>query len=283
MGSCALGGRDEKRWSTSVAPKMYTRVPGETCLRETGRAPMKTGWAETDTGQPGQPNERARWVAKEYKTHARPELYASTPPLEALKVVLSETATGERGAEWRTSTLPARRRVFSLYCTPDAAQTSLEELVSTCQRAQIDEMQRVCNGARATTCTKLRGGRSAVYTQRSSRLISTKGTTSRERTLLNGAWRSRHRQPSGERSAVEFTSSRWISRKHHEIKTDQSDVRERSQRPRIGKSGIILRLHVLSSEWMIAAGRNDENKGESRCGRLADPDQARAGPTADGR
>ena len=42
------------------------------------------------------PNVRARWVAKEYKTHARPELYASTPPLEALKVVLSEIATGER-------------------------------------------------------------------------------------------------------------------------------------------------------------------------------------------
>ena len=40
---------------------------------------------------------RARWVAKEYKAHARPELYASTPPLEALKVVLSEMATGKRG------------------------------------------------------------------------------------------------------------------------------------------------------------------------------------------
>ena len=30
---------------------------------------------------------RARWVAKEYKTHARPELHASTPPLETLKEV----------------------------------------------------------------------------------------------------------------------------------------------------------------------------------------------------
>ena len=48
----------------------------------------------TDEGQ--KPDVRARWVAKEYKTHARPELYASTPPLEALKVVLSGIATGER-------------------------------------------------------------------------------------------------------------------------------------------------------------------------------------------
>ena len=40
--------------------KMYTRVSGEVCLRETGSAPIKTGWAETDKGQPGQPNVRAR-------------------------------------------------------------------------------------------------------------------------------------------------------------------------------------------------------------------------------
>ena len=74
--------------------KMYTRVTREVCPRETGRAPIKTGWAETDKGQPGEPRVRARWVAKEYKTHARPELYASTPPSEVLKVVLSEIATG---------------------------------------------------------------------------------------------------------------------------------------------------------------------------------------------
>ena len=46
--------------------------------------------------EPGKPNKRARWVAKEYKTHARPELCASTPPLEALKVVLSKIVTGKR-------------------------------------------------------------------------------------------------------------------------------------------------------------------------------------------
>ena len=67
------------------------------CPRGTEKAPVKTGWAHTDTGQPEKPNVRARWVAKEFKTHTRPELYASTLPLEALKVVLSEIATGKRG------------------------------------------------------------------------------------------------------------------------------------------------------------------------------------------
>ena len=51
---------------------------------------------ETDKGQPGKPNVRARWVAKEKKTHVRPEFFASAPPLEALKVVFSEFNTGNR-------------------------------------------------------------------------------------------------------------------------------------------------------------------------------------------
>ena len=79
--------------------KMCTKVSRETCLRATEKAPIKTGWVETDRSQSGKPNVRARWVTKEYKTHARPELYASTPPLLALKVVLSEVATGKRGVK----------------------------------------------------------------------------------------------------------------------------------------------------------------------------------------
>ena len=115
---------------------------------------------EIDKGQPGKPNVRARWVAKEHKTHARPLLYASTPPLEALNVVLSQVATGKRGgkvvaqADERRAYFdaPSRRRVFvelppedyqagdahmcgllqySLYGTRDAAQNWEEEIAST--------------------------------------------------------------------------------------------------------------------------------------------------------
>ena len=130
------------------------------CPRETETAPIKTGWVETDKGQPGKPNVCARWVAKEYKPHARPELHASTPTLEALKAVRSEIATGKCGGkvvalvDVRRAYLytPARRRVFvelpredyqasdehmcgllqySLYGTRDAAQNWDEELTST--------------------------------------------------------------------------------------------------------------------------------------------------------
>ena len=85
--------------------EMYTRVPREVCPRETENAPIKTRWAETDKGQPGKPKVRARWVAKEYKTHARPELCASSPPLESRKFVLSEIATGKRACGGCISTL----------------------------------------------------------------------------------------------------------------------------------------------------------------------------------
>ena len=110
--SCAP---EKRRSGVHVSPQDVHKGSRESCLPEIGRAPTKTGWAET-----GQPNVRARWVAKEYKTHARPELYASTPPLEALKVVLSETATGELGrkvvapVDVRRAYLyaPAHRRVF---------------------------------------------------------------------------------------------------------------------------------------------------------------------------
>ena len=144
--NCAVR-QDVKRWSTFVVTRCTQGVSRENCSRETGKATIKTGWAETDTGQPGKPNVRARWVAKEYKTHARPELHAPTPPLEALKVVLSEIATARRAYFYA----PARRRAFvellpvdyqagdehmcgllrySLYGTRDAAQNWEEELAT---------------------------------------------------------------------------------------------------------------------------------------------------------
>ena len=148
---------------------MYTRVS----LCGTERAPIKT--AETDKGQPGKPNVRATWVAKEYKTHARPRLYASTPPLEALNVELLEVATGKRG---RTVVAlvdvhlysPARRRVFvelppedyqagdehmcgllryNLYCTRHAAQNWEEDLESKLRDLKL---------TRRTACPCVRQG-----------------------------------------------------------------------------------------------------------------------------
>ena len=141
-------------------------LSGRCACSKTGEGPIKTGWAETDRGQPGKPNVRARWVAKEYKTHARPELYASTPPLEALTDMLAQIATGNRErnvvalVDMRRPYFyaPSRWRVFverppedyqvcdehkcellrySLYGTQDAAQNWDEELASTLSKLKL--------------------------------------------------------------------------------------------------------------------------------------------------
>ena len=54
----------ERKWSTSVATRSRQGSPEKRAyVKREGH--IKTGWAETDKGQPGKPNVRARWVAKE--------------------------------------------------------------------------------------------------------------------------------------------------------------------------------------------------------------------------
>ena len=89
---CAKARREEVEYIRHQ--KMHTRVPRETCLRGTEKAPIKTEWVETDEGQPGKLSVRARRVAKKYRTHARPELHALTPLLEAVE---SRTFRGSHG------------------------------------------------------------------------------------------------------------------------------------------------------------------------------------------
>ena len=60
-------------------------------------------------------------MAKDFKTDARSELHAATPPLKALRIVLQELATGDRRRKFvalmdvRQASFynPARRRVFA--------------------------------------------------------------------------------------------------------------------------------------------------------------------------
>ena len=150
---CAKARREEVEYIRRH--KMYVRVPRVRARSWKGPHPRQGGRRPTRDSQGS--FMCARWVAKECKTHARPELYASSTPLEALKVVLFEIATGEREGKvlywhWSTcggriSTLPheekylsnCRPRTTSLvtntrvdcYGPRDAAQNWEEELAST--------------------------------------------------------------------------------------------------------------------------------------------------------
>ena len=122
-------------WSLPERGRAYVRR---------GKAPIKTGLAETDKGQPGKPNVRARWVAKEYKTYARPDLYASTPPLEALKVVLSEVPrvnVEEKSWHWLT----CEGRTSTLHHE--------EECSSKCRQKRTRQVMNTRAGCCNTACT----------------------------------------------------------------------------------------------------------------------------------
>jgi hypothetical protein len=135
--------------------RVYDKVPRATCP---GR-PIPVRWVDTNKGTESEPNYRSRIVAKELKaTHPGDpaELYAATPPLEAVKMIISHAASGGTNRALMVIDIrrayfnaPTRRPVFvdippedwevgdegkcaklnvSLYGTRDAARNWEEEL-----------------------------------------------------------------------------------------------------------------------------------------------------------
>ena len=72
--------------------RVYDRVPRDE-QRQTGGKVIGTKWIDVNKGDIDRPNIRCRLVGKEFRTTPDDALYASTPPLEALRVILSRAAT----------------------------------------------------------------------------------------------------------------------------------------------------------------------------------------------
>ena len=73
---------------------LYIKVPVSECLRKIGRQPISVRWIDINKGDDINTNYRSRFVAREINTHKRDDLFAATPPLEALKIILSMTTSG---------------------------------------------------------------------------------------------------------------------------------------------------------------------------------------------
>ena len=67
---------------------VYSKVPIRECLETTGRKPIGVKWVDVNKGDERRPEYRSRLVAKETKRDKREDLFAATPPLEALKILL---------------------------------------------------------------------------------------------------------------------------------------------------------------------------------------------------
>ena len=89
-------------------------VWGEVDIKEawerTGKKPLKGRWVDVNKGGHDNPDVRSRWVAKEVNTYRTDAFFASTPPLEAMRLILSAAATKrKRGEEHKVMLLDAKK------------------------------------------------------------------------------------------------------------------------------------------------------------------------------
>ena len=72
---------------------VYEKVDEKEAVEKYKVTPIDTRWIDTDKAFEGEPMQiRSRMCAREFKSDDRPDLYAGTPPLEALKAIISIAA-----------------------------------------------------------------------------------------------------------------------------------------------------------------------------------------------
>ena len=74
----------------------YDVVGEAECWARTGKAPISTRWVYINKGGD---EYRSRWVARGFKTTKTDEFFASTPPWEVVKLMLSILASQGGGGQ----------------------------------------------------------------------------------------------------------------------------------------------------------------------------------------
>ena len=89
--------------------KVYTKVQISECKRLTGKGPIGVRWVDVNKEDELNQLYRSRLITKEINTHVMPEMYAATPPLEALRAVISCTVNEDLIEEiCDSATIPAK-------------------------------------------------------------------------------------------------------------------------------------------------------------------------------
>ena len=96
---------------------VYERVPRSHMSTTRGKL-IKTRWIDINKGDSKTHNYRSRLVGKEFKTYADDSLYASTPHLEALRLIISKAATRD-GVKMEIMMNDVRRAYFHAQATRD--------------------------------------------------------------------------------------------------------------------------------------------------------------------
>ena len=99
---------------------VYKKVPAREAYEKTGRSPIRVKWVDVNKGDEENPEYRSRLVAAELKTEQRPDLFAGTPPVEAIRLILSDAATADRETTRKCLMVnDVKRAYFHAKCTRD--------------------------------------------------------------------------------------------------------------------------------------------------------------------
>ena len=85
---------------------VFDKVPIAQCWERTGKAPLKARWVDVDKGT----RYRRRWVAKQFKGSDSEEWFAATPPIEALRTLISHSMSGPKKKALTWSCVRKRRK-----------------------------------------------------------------------------------------------------------------------------------------------------------------------------
>ena len=97
--------------------------------QRTGKPPLKARWIDIDKGT----RYRSRWVAKQFKNSDAEGWFAATPPIEALRTIISSVTTGSKNKV--LSIMDVSRAFFY-------APVQHEIYVELCEEAIEDETDR---------------------------------------------------------------------------------------------------------------------------------------------
>ena len=95
---------------------VYNKV-SRSCAR--GKKLIRTKWIDLNKGDSDKPEYRSRLVAMEFNEYVDPSLYAATPPLEAMRYILSRAATTSDSEKRAVMTVDVSRAYFNSECTRD--------------------------------------------------------------------------------------------------------------------------------------------------------------------
>ena len=114
---------------------MWVKIPRRRA-KELGYKIIGARWIDINKGDDKDWNYRSRYVAKEFNTGKEEGVFAATPPLEALRMLLSEAATVDEGQDKKIMMINDVARAF--YEAP-ATRNLCVEIPEECKTEQDRE------------------------------------------------------------------------------------------------------------------------------------------------